>query len=125
MPATKTKILIIEDDQTLIEMYKTKFIEEGFDVACAEDGLAGLEAAKKNAPHIILLDVIMPELDGFMVLEELKKDAKTKNIPVILLSNLGQESDREKGKKLGAIDYCVKADFTPNELVERVRKYLQ
>lgn len=125
MKDNKIKILIVEDDEALMEMYKMKFLEEGFDVIAAEDGLDGLETAKKNVPDIILLDIILPKIDGFSVLEELKKDAKTKDAPVILLSNLGQDSDKEKGKNMGAIDYCVKADLTPMQLVEKVRSYLK
>ena len=121
----KIKILLIEDDVTLIDMYKMKFSEEGFEIFLESRGVTGLESAKKNSPDLILLDIILPEMDGFAILEELKKDSKTKKIPVILLSNLGQDSDKEKGMKLGAIDYCVKADFTPNELVDKIRGLLK
>lgn len=120
----KIKILLVEDDQAILEMYKMKFTEEGYDITTAEDGMAALEAAKKEIPRMVLLDIILPKLDGFSVLEELKKDPKTKNIPVLLLSNLGQDSDKEKGKKLGAVDYCVKSDLTPMQLVEKVRTYI-
>ncbi|KKQ57076.1 MAG: hypothetical protein US74_C0008G0003 [Parcubacteria group bacterium GW2011_GWA2_38_13] len=122
---TKIKILLVEDDQAILEMYKMKFTEEGYDITAAEDGMTALEAAKKEIPKMVLLDIILPKLDGFSVLEELKKDPKTKNIPVLLLSNLGQDSDKEKGKKLGAVDYCVKSDLTPMQLVEKVRTYIK
>lgn len=125
MKENKIKILIVEDDEVLIEMYKMKFNEEGFDVNVAKDGVSGLDCAEKDLPQIILLDIILPKLDGFALLEELKKGAKTKDVPVILLSNLGQDSDKEKGEKLGAIDYCVKSDFTPMQLVEKMRNYLK
>ena len=119
------KILLIEDDSTLIEMYTLKFKQEGFSLMTVQDGLAGLEAAKNELPAVILLDVMMPKMDGFAVLTELKKDDKTKNIPILLLSNLGQKSDIEKGKKLGANDYIVKASMTPTQVVEKVKSFLK
>ena len=119
------KILLIEDDSTLIEMYTLKFKQEGFSLMTVQDGLAGLEAAKSELPVVILLDVMMPKMDGFAVLTELKNDDRTKNIPVLLLSNLGQKSDIEKGKKLGANDYIVKASMTPTQVVEKVKLFLK
>lgn len=118
------KILLVEDDDTLIEMYTFKFQQEGLNLVTVRDGLAGLEAAKNDLPVVVLLDVMMPKMDGFAVLTELKKGDKTKNIPVLLLSNLGQKSDIEKGKKLGADDYIVKASMTPTQVVEKVKSYL-
>ena len=122
---TKNSILLIEDDSTLIEMYKLKFEESGFNVNIATRGVEGLEMSKKVKPDIILLDIILPEMDGFAILKELKADATTKNIPVILLSNLGQEPDIKKGKEYGAHDYMVKASFTPAEVVDKVLKILK
>jgi len=119
------KILLIEDGSTLIEMYTLKFKQEGFSLMTVQDGLAGLEAAKSELPVVILLDVMMPKMDGFAVLTELKNDDRTKNIPVLLLSNLGQKSDIEKGKKLGANDYIVKASMTPTQVVEKVKLFLK
>ena len=119
------KILLVEDDQTLTEMYALKFKESGFELLLANDGLSGLEIAKKELPQVILLDIMMPKMDGFAVLTELKKDDQTKNTPVLMLSNLGQESDVEKGKKLGANDYIVKASMTPSQVIEKVKAYLK
>jgi len=124
MPSQKAKILLVEDDKALIEMYAIKFKEEGFNLLMAEDGLAGLELAKKESPDVVLLDVMLPKMDGFAILTELKKDPKTQKIAVLMLSNLGQQSDIEKGKKLGASDYVVKASMTPKEVVEKVKSYL-
>jgi two-component system alkaline phosphatase synthesis response regulator PhoP len=121
----KTKILLVEDDSTLIEMYQLKFTEEGWDVVVLSKGNHVLETAQKEKPKIILLDIMLPGLDGFAVLQELKSNAKTKKIPVILLSNLGQDSDIQKGKELGAVDHMIKADFTPAQVVEKVKKYLK
>lgn len=123
MPNIKHKILLIEDDQMISSMYKTKLESDGFEVLLAENGVDGIKAAKEGKPELIMLDVIMPQLDGFSVLEALKKDKTTKNIPVVMLTNLGTEEDREKGKKLGAIDYFVKASLTPTEFSDKVKKY--
>lgn len=125
MSNDEIKILLIEDDPTLIEMYNLKFQESGYKVSNSTSGVDGLELAKKVKPDIILLDVILPGMDGFAILKTLKSDSVTKNIPVLLLSNLGQESDVKKGKDLGAYDYLVKANFTPSEVVEKVKSALQ
>lgn len=119
----KTKILLVEDDKMLADMYITKFSKEGLEVVRAEDGAAGLEAAKKVKPDLILLDIIMPKLDGFAVLKELKKDPNMGKTHILLLTNLGQSEDVEKGRQLGADDYFIKANHTPAEIVEKV-KYL-
>ena len=118
------KVLLIEDEEMIGEMYRTKFESEGFEFVCGKDGEGGLELAKKEKPDIILLDIIMPKLDGFSVLKELKKDTKTKKIKIILLTNLGQDEDVKKGKAMGANDYLVKANFTPSQVVEKVREVL-
>ena len=120
----KTKILIVEDDTFLAGIYANKFEKEGFEVLLATDGEMGLKLAKKDAPQIILLDILLPKLDGFEVLEKLKSDAGAKMIPVILLTNLGQKEDVDKGLKLGAADYLIKAHFMPAETVDKVKKVL-
>ncbi len=120
----KTKILIVEDDEFLANIYQTKFEIEGFKVILAPDGEIALKLAKSKLPEIILLDILLPKLDGFAVLRELKKQAETKNIPIILLTNLGQKEDVQKGLNLGAVDYLIKAHFKPSETVDKVRKVL-
>ena len=122
--ATNKTILIIEDDSMVMDMYELRLGETGYKVLKAKAGDEGLTRAKEDKPDLILLDIIMPGLDGFGVLKTLKAEASTKEIPVLLLTNLGQESDREKGKKLGAIDYLVKADKTPFQIVEYINKLL-
>lgn len=124
MPDKKTKVLIVEDETMLVNMYIAKFEKEGFETVQAENGKKGIEVAKEEKPDIILLDIIMPEMDGFMVLKELKSTPETKNIPVIMLTNLGQEEDVEKGSKLGAIGYLVKANLTPSQVVDKVKEVL-
>jgi DNA-binding response OmpR family regulator len=123
--STKQKILLIEDDKMLLEMYTAKFTREGFDISTAENGSEGLKAAREMKPDMVLLDIIMPKLDGFATLKEIRKDEGIKDVPVILLTNLGQDQDIQKGKDLGADDYFVKANHTPTEIVEKVQDLLK
>lgn len=124
MPKSKQQlnILIVEDDVFLADLYKTKFTLEGFKVSAAYDGEKGLELAKKVEPDVILLDLVLPKMSGFDVLREIKLDKKVRDVPVILLTNLSQKSDVEKGLKLGADDYLIKAHFMPSEVVEKIKK---
>ncbi len=124
MPSAKQKVLIAEDDAFLAGIYSSKFQSEGYVVEHAPDGEEALKIAQKFLPDIILLDILMPKMDGFEVLKHLKKDSKTKDIPVILLTNLGQKSDVEFGLKQGAVDYLIKAHFMPQETVDKVKKVL-
>lgn len=118
------KILLVEDDPFLLSMYSVKFELEGFKVMTAEDGEKGLSMAKKEKPEIILLDIMLPKMDGFEVLKELKKDEGTKKIPVILLTNLSQKKEVSQGLSLGADDYLIKAHFMPSEVVEKILKVI-
>ena len=124
MPKGKTKILLVEDDSFLLGMYATKFELEGFQVILAEDGEKAVRLAKEELPDIILLDIILPKLDGFEVLKLLKGEPATSPIPVILLTNLSQREEIEKGLKMGARDYLIKAHFMPSEVVEKIKKVL-
>ncbi|NTW22336.1 response regulator [Candidatus Falkowbacteria bacterium] len=124
MPATKSKILIIEDDSFLLTMYATKFELENFQVVTAEDGEKGLKLAQKELPDIILLDVLLPKLNGFEVLKALKENSETKDIKVLLLTNLSQRGEVQQGLALGAIDYLIKAHYMPSEVVDKVNKIL-
>lgn len=119
------KILVVEDDSMISSMYKTKLTQEGFEVFIAENGAQGLDMAIQEHPDLILLDVILPQLDGFAVLQELKSaKASTKDIPVIMLTNLSTEEDKDKGAKFGAEEYLVKASLTPTQVSDTVKKYL-
>lgn len=122
---TNKKILIIEDDSFISEMYKAKLEHLEYEIKVAENGKVGLEAVKIFKPDLILLDIVMPEKDGFETLHDLKKDKNFKNIPVILLTNLGRREDIEKGFKMGANDYIIKAHFTPQEVVNKVSNILK
>lgn len=125
MAENKIKILLIEDDVFLAKMYKIKLDLDGFDVIHSENGEKGLVLASSKNPNIILLDIILPKMDGYQVLKQLKKAEETKNIPVILLTNLGQKEDIDKGLALGANDYLIKAYFTPAEVVNKIKKVLK
>ncbi|MBI5765618.1 response regulator [Candidatus Falkowbacteria bacterium] len=118
----KINILIVEDDVFLADLYRTKFSLEGFGVYVAYDGEKGLELARKNMPEVILLDLVLPKIGGFTVLEKLKEDKKLAVIPVILLTNLSQKVDVDRGLMMGAADYLIKAHFMPSEVVAKIKK---
>ncbi len=121
----KIKIALIEDDPFLSSMYAMKFELEGFDVLIATDGIAGVELVTKKIPDLILLDILMPKKNGFDVLADIKKNEETKNIPVILLTNLNQTEEVELGMELGAVDYLIKAHFMPSEVVDKIKIALE
>lgn len=120
-----SKVIIIEDDEMLNHMYGEKFKMAGYEVFSAYNGQDGLDLVEKEKPGLIILDIIMPKMDGFAVLKKLRKDEATKNIPVLLLTNLGQEDDVKKGRELGAQDYFIKANHTPSEILEKVKGMLK
>jgi len=117
-------VMLVEDDEFLSDIYHKKFEMEGFKISSADNGEKGLEEIKKKKPDIILLDILMPKMDGFTVLEKLKEDDSIKDIPVILLTNLGQKDDVQKGLEKGAVDYLIKAHFKPSEVVDKIKKVL-
>lgn len=121
----KTKILIIEDDSYISDMYRIKLENSGYEVIIASDGIEGFKALEKQKPNVILLDIVMPKMDGFNVLKMIKNDSNYKNIPVILLTNLGQEENVKRGFELGAASYIIKAHFTPSEVVEKIKGVLE
>lgn len=120
----EVKILVVEDDPFLLKILDVKLNQEGFNVIKATDGEKGISLAFREMPDLILLDLILPKKDGFRVLEELKENSKTRDIPVLILSNLGQESDIERGTKLGAVDYLIKTRFSINAVIEKIKRYL-
>ncbi len=122
--ADKEKILIIEDDRFISKMYQLKLSLDGYTVQVAENGKVGLELSKSFLPDIVLLDILMPEMDGFEVLKNLKATANTKDIPVLIMSNLGQEDHIQKGKEMGAVGYIVKTQYTPAKIVEIIKEVL-
>ncbi|OJI07617.1 hypothetical protein BK004_00830 [bacterium CG10_46_32] len=118
---SKQKILLVEDEEMLSTMYKTKFEKEGLNITVASDGEAGIVAAQAETYDIVLVDIIMPKLDGFAVLKKLRELPQYKTTPILMLTNLGQEEDIAKGKQLGATDYLVKANFTPSQVLEKIK----
>lgn len=115
------KILIIEDEEALSSVLKEKFEAEGYFVSVAKNGEDGLTTTDKVMPDIILLDLILPKLNGFQVLEALKADPDKKSIPVVVLSNLGEDDSIKRAILLGAADYFVKTQHPIKEIVEKVK----
>lgn len=118
------KILIVEDDKFLRELITQKILKEGYQTAEAINGEEGVAKAKEEKPDLILLDLILPGIDGFEALRQVKEDPDIAHIPVIVLSNLGQKDDVERGMKLGAADYMIKAHFTPGEILAKIKSIL-
>lgn len=129
MPATTSRtqpaILLIEDDTFLAGMYVTKLTMEHYQVELATDGVTGLAKAEQVHPDLILLDVLLPKMNGFEVLRHIKENPELKDVPVILLTNLGQKSDVTQGLDLGAADYLIKAHFMPSEVVDKIKHHLR
>lgn len=120
----KTQILLVEDEPALRDIYSTKLRMEGFEVLEAADGVEGYDSAVQNTPDLILLDVMLPVKDGFAVLKDLKENPKTSAIPVIILSNLGQDYEIKHGMALGAAGFFIKANMTPSGIADEARKVL-
>lgn len=119
-----TKIAIIEDDQVINQMYRMKFEAAGFDVSSANDGEAGVRLVEKFLPDLILLDLQMPHMGGAKALEIIRSKSKLADIPVIILTNLGEEEAPKTLRTLGIHSYIVKAELTPSQVVSRVKSAL-
>ncbi len=122
MAKGKIKILIIEDEASLSSVLKTKLKKSGYDAEVAEDGEAGYEKIKQWNPELILLDIVMPKMDGYKVLERMNDD--NIKIPVIVISNSGQPVELDKTRRLGAVDHFIKTQFEPKEVIDKVKHYL-
>lgn len=118
------KILLIEDEKTIVQPLKFFLTKEGFELSVATDGEEGLAAAKRATPDLILLDIILPKINGFKVLKTLRADPKLKSVPIIILSNLARMGEVELGLKEGANDYLIKTDFSLPSLLKKIRKHL-
>ena len=125
MDIKNKKVLIVEDDPFIADVYVLKLESEGYDVETAEDGLIGLKKIKQKKYDIILLDILMPNIDCFKVLEQIKMNPEVSKIPVVILTNLSQKKDIQKGLDLGATDYIIKTKFTPSEVVKTINKVLE
>jgi DNA-binding response OmpR family regulator len=120
----KAKILLVEDDKYISRAYKDGLERVGFEMIVAFDGEEAMSKVRTEKPDLIMLDLIMPVKNGFEVLEELKMDDELAKIPVIILSNLGQDSDIKRAKELGAVDYLIKANFSLREVIEKLKEHL-
>lgn len=118
-------ILLIEDDPFLIDIYTTKLKEAGFEVDVATDGEEALRKTQEKKPDLALLDIVLPQFDGWEILRRIKSDKNLKDLKVIILSNLGQKEEVEKGIKLGAEKYLIKAHYNPSQVVEEIEDCLK
>ena len=118
------KILLIEDEKIMVNLLEKKLTKEGYDVSIAWDGEEGLAKMRESKPDLILLDIIMPKMGGFEVMEEVIKDEELKKIPIIIISNSGQPVELERAKKLGVKDWLIKTEFDPQEVLDKVIKQI-
>jgi DNA-binding response OmpR family regulator len=121
----RVRILFVEDDPSVAQMYQFKLELDGYHVSVASDGLTGLEMARRLLPDLVFLDVRLPKLDGLGVLESLRADRRTKELPVVILSNWNEKELVERGSKLGALDYLTKSQTTPAKLSHRLGEWLR
>lgn len=122
---SKQKILIIEDDFFVRDLYSRELTREGFEIETAADGPEGLLKAAEGKPDLILLDIMLPKTSGLDVLRTLKEKEETKDIPVVLITNLGQDSVIREGFSLGAVGYLIKAAYTPTQIIQEVKRFLK
>lgn len=118
------KIIIVEDEKILANLLNKKLKAEGYESLIAWNGKKGLELIKKEKPDLILLDIIMPEIDGFELMKTISKDKKLKKIPIIIISNSGQTVEIDKAQELGAVDWLIKTEFDPQEVLNKVVKQI-
>jgi len=118
------KILIVEDEDVIADLIQKKLSKEGYEVSRAKDGVEGLEKMKEIKPDLILLDVVMPKMGGFEMMEKMNKTPKLKRISVVIISNSGQPLELDRAKKLGAKDWLIKTEFDPQEVVDKVIKQI-
>ncbi len=119
------KILLIEDDPLIVEIYTAKLKKSGFDIESAIDGKSAFEKFSKKEYDLILLDIVLPHLTGFELLERMKRQKKSKQVKVVVLSNLGEEADIKRAQKMNVVKYLIKAHHTPSEVVEEIKKILK
>ncbi len=118
------KILIVEDEEILLNLLQKKLGQEGYDVSVARDGEEGLKLIREIRPDLILLDIVMPKIDGFGVMAEVQRDNELKKIPIVIVSNSGQPVEIDKAQRLGAKDWLIKTNFEPQEVIAKVIKQI-
>lgn len=122
--ADKKKVLVVEDDPHISKVYLIKLEQEGIEPVHASDGEEAVAKLKSEKPDLVMLDLMLPKKDGFWVMEEMSKDSTLSNIPVVVLSNLGQEQDKDRAYQLGAKEYMVKADNPIKDVIDKVKKQM-
>lgn len=121
----KKKILLVEDDVFILELLSDKLIKSDFEVNIAKDGEECMDILKSFKPDVVLLDILLPKIDGFEVLRQMKASPDLSTIPIIIISNLGQKEEVQRAKDLGADDYIIKANFTTSEIINKIRSILK
>lgn len=121
---TGKKVIIVEDDEHIAKVYEIKLAKEGIVASVARDGEEAVTKILTERPDLVILDLMVPKKDGFAVLEEIKRDQSVARIPVIVLSNLGQQKDQERAMALGASEYLIKVDYPIQEVINKVKGYL-
>jgi DNA-binding response OmpR family regulator len=118
------KILLVEDDPFLVDIYNTKLSSSGFKVEVANDGKECIDKLNEFNPDLVILDIVLPNMDGWEVLNQIRSNDKFKNLKVVILSNLGQKTEVERGLNLGVTKYFIKAHYTPGEIIEEIKKII-
>ncbi len=118
------KILIVEDEEVLLKLLEQKLIKEGYQVKIARNGEEGLAELKDEKPDLILLDIMMPKMGGFEMMERINQDQSLRGIPVVIISNSGQPVELSRAKELGVKDWLIKTDFDPQEVIDKVKKQI-
>lgn len=119
------KILFVEDDPLIVKIYSTRLTADGHQVLSAENGEVGLKVAEESLPDLVVLDIMMPKMDGFGVLEKLRADPRLAKIPILVYSNLAKEEEMARAQKMGATEFIVKANLSPTEMIEKIKTYLK
>ena len=125
MADDKKKVLIVEDDPFIRDIYQVKFSQEGFEVIVVDNGIKALEKLEQVIPNIILLDIIMPYMDGMETLKNIRRNENWKKIPVIMLTNISEKEKISESEKYGVDGYLIKSYFTPSEVVDKVKNLLK
>jgi len=125
MKEEKGNILFVEDDPFLVDIYSTALRKEGFNVEIAKNGNECLSKLQKEKPDLLLLDIVLPQMNGWEVLRKIKEDEQLKDLKIIILSNLGEKEEVEKGFALGVKMYLIKSHYTPKQVVEKIKKVLK